>query len=107
MPEGAATLTEEIFGPCAHIAPFDTDEQALSLCRDDRYGLASVIWTSDKSRAATLTSRLNTGMVWVNTWLERDLEFPFGGMRQSGVGREGGIHSIDFHTDAKYVVEKF
>ncbi len=107
LPEGAATLTEEIFGPCAHIAPFDTDEQALSLCRDDRYGLASVIWTSDKSRAATLTSRLNTGMVWVNTWLERDLEFPFGGMRQSGVGREGGIHSIDFHTDAKYVVEKF
>lgn len=107
LPEGASTLTEEIFGPCAHIAPFDSEEQVVAQCRDDRYGLASVIWTRDQSRAAAVSRRMRTGMVWVNTWLERDLEFPFGGMRQSGVGREGGLHSIDFHTDARYIIEKF
>jgi aminomuconate-semialdehyde/2-hydroxymuconate-6-semialdehyde dehydrogenase len=107
LSEGASTLTEEIFGPCAHIAPFDSEEQVVAQCSDERYGLASVIWTRDQSRAAAVSRRMRTGMVWVNTWLERDLEFPFGGMRQSGVGREGGLHSIDFHTDARYIIEKF
>lgn len=98
---------QEIFGPVITLQPFDTDEQALSLANESQYGLASTIWTSNLSRAHKLAENMNTGIVWINCWLLRDLRTPFGGMNHSGVGREGGEEAMRFFTEPKNVCIKY
>lgn len=95
--------TEEIFGPVLTVHPFDTEEEALHIAHGTRYGLAASVWTSDLQRAHRVAAALEVGMVWVNTWLYRDLRTPFGGARDSGVGREGGRWSLDFYSQTKNV----
>ncbi len=97
------TNTEEIFGPVVTLQPFDDEDEALALANATDYGLSCSIWTSDLRRAHRLAGRLETGIVWVNTWLERDLRTPFGGIKQSGLGREGGFEAMRFFTEAKNV----
>ena len=93
------TMREEIFGPCAALMPYDTDDEAVALANDTDYGLAAAVWTTDLSRGHTLAARMNVGMAWVNTWFLRDLRSPFGGVGLSGIGREGGRFSLDFYTE--------
>lgn len=100
------TNQEEIFGPVVTLQPFDTEEEALALANDTNYGLASVLWTGDLKRTHRMAHRLNTGIVWVNCWMIRDLRTPFGGMKQSGVGREGGVEALRFFTEAKNICIK-
>jgi aminomuconate-semialdehyde/2-hydroxymuconate-6-semialdehyde dehydrogenase len=99
LPSDARTNVEEIFGPICHIAPFDTEEEAYALANDSDYGLAATVWTRDVGRAHRAGTALDVGIVWVNTWFLRDLRTPFGGMKLSGIGREGGRHSLDFYTE--------
>lgn len=95
--------TEEIFGPVLSLQPFDDEEEALALANAAPYGLSASVWTSDLRRAHRVAERLDAGIVWVNTWLERDLRTPFGGVKQSGLGREGGLEAMRFFTEAKNV----
>ncbi|MDU0370682.1 aldehyde dehydrogenase [Hymenobacter endophyticus] len=97
---------EEIFGPVVTLIPFDTEEQALAWANGTEYGLAATIWTQDLRRAHRLAQQLHAGVVWVNTWLHRDLRTPFGGMKSSGVGREGGLEALRFFTEAQNVCIK-
>ena len=99
LPETARTVREEIFGPVCHVAPFDTEEEALALANDSPYGLASTVWTRDLSRAHRVAPRIETGIVWVNCWNLRDLRTPVGGVKASGIGREGGEYSLDFFSE--------
>lgn len=96
-------LREEIFGPVAALVPFDTEDEAIALANDTEYGLAASVWTTDLSRGHRVAQRMNVGMSWVNTWFLRDLRSPFGGMGLSGIGREGGQHSLDFYTETTNV----
>ncbi len=97
------TATEEIFGPVVTVHPFDDEEEALAIANAVRYGLSASVWTRDLDRAHRLGRDLDCGMVWVNTWLMRDLRVPFGGMKDSGVGREGGAWSLEFFSEARNV----
>ena len=97
------TNQEEIFGPVVTLQPFDTEDEALALANATPYGLASVLWTNDSKRIHRLAGALNSGIVWVNCWMVRDLRTPFGGMKQSGVGREGGTEALRFFTEAKNI----
>lgn len=97
------TNQEEIFGPVVTIMPFDNDEHALELANGTPYGLSSTIWTSNLTRAHRMARDIEAGIVWVNTWLHRDLRTPFGGVKQSGVGREGGFEALRFFTETKNV----
>jgi len=106
LPESARVIKEEIFGPCCHIAPFDTEEEVLAKANDNDYGLACAIWTRDVSRAHRVAQRMEVGLSWVNSWFLRDLRTPFGGAKQSGIGREGGVHSLEFYTELKNVCIK-
>lgn len=101
------TAQEEIFGPVVTLHAFDTEEQALALANGTRYGLSASIWTQDVGKAHRFSQALDTGMVWVNTWLMRDLRVPFGGTKQSGVGREGGRLSLDFFSESKNICIKY
>jgi aminomuconate-semialdehyde/2-hydroxymuconate-6-semialdehyde dehydrogenase len=92
-------LREEIFGPVAALVPFDTEDEAIALANDTDYGLASSVWTTDLSRGHRVAQRMHVGMSWVNTWFLRDLRSPFGGLGLSGIGREGGEHSLNFYTE--------
>jgi aminomuconate-semialdehyde/2-hydroxymuconate-6-semialdehyde dehydrogenase len=94
---------EEIFGPVVTIMPFNSEDEALQLANGVRYGLASTIWTNNLNRTMRLSSEIEAGIVWVNTWMMRDLRTPFGGMKDSGVGREGGFEALRFFTEPKNV----
>jgi len=102
MPD-AWIFQEEIFGPVVAITPFSTDEEALALANDTKYGLAAYIWTSDLKRAHNFSQAVESGMVWLNSNNVRDLRTPFGGVKASGLGHEGGYRSIDFYTDQQAV----
>ena len=106
LSESSAVVREEIFGPCCHIAPFDSEEQAIRLANDTDYGLAAAIWTSSLQRAHRVAAQIEAGIVWVNSWYLRDLRTPFGGAKQSGIGREGGVHSLEFYTELSNVCIK-
>ncbi|MFF2370715.1 2-hydroxymuconic semialdehyde dehydrogenase [Agromyces sp. NPDC058110] len=93
------TMREEIFGPVAALIAFDTEAEAIALANDTDYGLAAVTWTRDLSRGHRVAQRMRVGMSWVNTWYLRDLRSPFGGMGLSGIGREGGHHSLEFYSE--------
>lgn len=97
------TNQEEIFGPVVTIMPFDSEAEALALANGTAYGLSATVWTSDVTRAHRLAGELQSGIVWVNTWLLRDLRTPFGGMKASGVGREGGFEALRFFTEPQNV----
>lgn len=95
----APVMREEIFGPVAGLVPFDDEEEAVRLANDTKYGLAAAVWTSNLERGHRVAGRMNTGITWVNTWFLRDLRSPFGGAGLSGIGREGGTHSLHFYTE--------
>jgi aminomuconate-semialdehyde/2-hydroxymuconate-6-semialdehyde dehydrogenase len=103
LPVSCRTNREEIFGPVVTITPFDNEEEVITHANDCDYGLASSVWTQNLTRAHRVAERINTGTVWVNCWLLRDLRVPFGGMKQSGVGREGGEEALRFFTEPKNV----
>lgn len=94
---------EEIFGPVVTLMPFDTEAEAVAMANDVKYGLSATLWTSDVNRTMRVSKQLEAGIVWVNTWLNRDLRTPFGGVKQSGVGREGGFEALKFFTETKNV----
>ena len=98
---------EEIFGPVVTITPFGSLDEAINLANDSEYGLASVVWTENLSTAHRISEKIKTGIVWINSWLLRDLRTPFGGMKQSGFGREGGYEAIDFFTEQKNICFKY
>ena len=98
--------TEEIFGPVVTLHPFGSEDEAVAIANNTRYGLAGSVWTSDLDKGRRVSEAIDTGMVWVNTWLHRDLRVPFGGVKDSGVGREGGKWSLDFFSEAMNVCVK-
>jgi aminomuconate-semialdehyde/2-hydroxymuconate-6-semialdehyde dehydrogenase len=100
------TNQEEIFGPVVTIMPFDKEEEVLMMANSTMYGLASTVWTQDITKAHRVANELHTGIVWINCWLLRDLRTPFGGVKSSGVGREGGFEAFDFFTEPKNVCIK-
>jgi aminomuconate-semialdehyde/2-hydroxymuconate-6-semialdehyde dehydrogenase len=95
--------TEEIFGPVVTLHSFDDEVEAIEMANATRYGLSASVWTSDLGRAHRVSRNLQCGMVWVNTWLHRDLRVPFGGIKDSGVGREGGKWSLEFFSEAQNI----
>jgi len=103
LPESSRVVREEIFGPCCHIAPFSTEDEVLALANDTPYGLAATVWTRDLGRSRRMAAGLHAGIVWINSWFLRDLRTPFGGSKLSGIGREGGVHSLEFYSELRNV----
>ena len=103
LPMHSRFCQEEVFGPVLSLHVFDDEAEALAMANDSSYGLAASVWTSDISRAQRMAAGLETGIVWINAWMQRDLRTPFGGMKQSGYGREGGLEAIKFFTEVKTV----
>ena len=103
LPVACRTNREEIFGPVVTITPFEKEEEVIGYANDIDYGLASSVWTQNLSRAHRVAEQIHTGTVWVNCWLVRDLRVPFGGMKASGVGREGGTEALHFFTEPKNI----
>ena len=106
LPHGSRVASEEIFGPCCCVIPFDRESEALRMANDTRYGLAASVYTQDIDRAHRFANALKVGVVWVNTWFLRDLRTAFGGSGASGIGREGGVHSLEFYTELSNVCIK-
>jgi aminomuconate-semialdehyde/2-hydroxymuconate-6-semialdehyde dehydrogenase len=102
----ARCVKEEIFGPVVTVLPFDTEEEVIEQANDSHYGLGTTIWTNDLRRAHRVAHQIEAGIIWVNTWYLRDLRTPFGGMKQSGIGREGGMHSFDFYSELSNITIK-
>jgi len=94
---------EEIFGPVVSLMPFDTEDEVLELANDSAYGLSASVWTTNINKAMRCGQRLESGVIWINTWLKRDLRTPFGGMKSSGLGREGGLDALHFFTEPKNI----
>jgi len=103
LDEKCRTNQEEIFGPVVTMIPFETEEEVLAYANSTTYGLSATIWTENLKRAHRVAAGVKSGIIWVNCWLFRDLRTPFGGMKQSGVGREGGWEALRFFTEAKNV----
>jgi aminomuconate-semialdehyde/2-hydroxymuconate-6-semialdehyde dehydrogenase len=97
--ESARCVKEEIFGPVCHITPFDSEDEAIAMANDTKYGLAASIWTSNLKRGHRVAQQMDVGITWVNCWFLRDLRTPFGGAGLSGIGREGGVHSLNFYSE--------
>ena len=106
LPHSCRTNQEEIFGPVVSIIPFTTEEDVINMANSTKYGLSASVFTKDVSRAHRVAAEIDAGIVWVNTWMLRDLRIPFGGMKNSGVGREGGFKSLQFFTEPKNVCVK-
>lgn len=106
LTESSPIVTEEIFGPCTHLTPFDTEEEAIALSNASPYGLATTIWTENLTRGHRVAAAVEVGITWVNCWFLRDLRTPFGGSKASGIGREGGIHSMEFYSELRNVCIK-
>ena len=106
LPETATVVREEIFGPCCHISPFDTEDEVIAKANDTDYGLSTTIWTTNLSRAHRVAAQIEVGISWINSWFLRDLRTPFGGSKQSGIGREGGVHSLEFYTEQRNICVK-
>lgn len=106
LADDARVIKEEIFGPCCHIRPFDDESEVIALANDNVYGLATAIWTENSSRAIRVAEQIEVGIAWVNSWFLRDLRTSFGGTKQSGIGREGGVHSLEFYTELKNICIK-
>jgi aminomuconate-semialdehyde/2-hydroxymuconate-6-semialdehyde dehydrogenase len=106
LAENARCVKEEIFGPVCHVAPFDSEEEAVHLANDTRYGLAAAVWTSSLQRAHRVARQMEVGIAWVNDWFLRDLRTPFGGVKLSGIGREGGAHSLAFFSEPMNICVK-
>ena len=98
---------EEIFGPVVTVTPFDTEEEVVTYANSTSYGLAASLWTTNLPRAHRLAERIQSGTVWINCWMLRDLRVPFGGMKSSGVGREGGLEALRFFTEPRNVCVQF
>lgn len=103
LPAESAVNQEEIFGPVATLIPFDSEEQVLQMANGTRYGLAFSVWTENIKKANRVANRLECGIVWINTWMLRDLRTPFGGIKESGLGREGGKHALEFMSEVKNI----
>jgi len=99
LAESARCVKEEIFGPVCHVAPFDEEEEAVQWANDTQYGLAASVWTTNLKRGHRVAQAMNVGITWVNCWFLRDLRTPFGGAKLSGIGREGGVHSLNFYSE--------
>ena len=104
--DDSSVAREEVFGPCTLVMPFDSEDEVVKRTNDNIYGLATAIWTKDLARAHRMAARIDVGLAWVNSWFLRDLRTPFGGSKQSGIGREGGVHSLEFYTELKNVCIK-
>ena len=99
-------VREEIFGPVVTVQPFTSEDEVIARANATRYGLSATVWTGNLGRAHRVAAALDAGVIWVNTWFLRDLRTPFGGMKESGVGREGGVHSFEFYSELKNVCVK-
>ena len=106
LPETARCVKEEIFGPVCHVAPFDSEEEAIAKANDTKYGLAASVWTTNLKRGHRVAEKLRVGITWVNCWFLRDLRTPFGGAGLSGIGREGGMHSLNFYSELNNICVK-
>jgi aminomuconate-semialdehyde/2-hydroxymuconate-6-semialdehyde dehydrogenase len=100
------TNQEEIFGPVVSVGWFESEQEAIELANSTPYGLSATLWTENLSRAHRVAHQIDSGIVWINTWLLRDLRTPFGGVKQSGVGREGGFEAFDFFTEPQNICVK-
>jgi aminomuconate-semialdehyde/2-hydroxymuconate-6-semialdehyde dehydrogenase len=106
LDESARCIKEEVFGPVCHIQPFDSEDEAVAMANDSDYGLAAAVWTENVRRAHRVAQAVDCGIAWVNTWFLRDLRTPFGGVKASGIGREGGQYSLNFYTELKNICIK-
>lgn len=104
--DSAAIVREEIFGPCCVVLPFDGEAEVIRRANDTPYGLAASVWTENLGKAHRVSAALNVGICWVNSWFLRDLRTPFGGSKRSGIGREGGVHSLEFYTELENICIK-
>jgi aminomuconate-semialdehyde/2-hydroxymuconate-6-semialdehyde dehydrogenase len=107
LPPECETNQEEIFGPVATLLPFEDEADALRIANGTPYGLAATLWSRDIQRCHRIAARLESGLVWVNTWMLRDLRTPMGGVKQSGLGREGGLEAMRFFTEPRNVCVKY
>ena len=106
LPEDSPIVKEEIFGPCAHVRPFDDEDEVIAYANDTEYGLCTTVWTQHAARAHRVAEKIDVGITWVNCWFLRDLRTSFGGAKHSGIGREGGVHSLEFYTELRNVCLK-
>lgn len=106
LDDASVVMREEIFGPCCHISPFDSEDEVIARANDTAYGLACAVWTENLAKAHRVAGQIEVGIAWVNSWFLRDLRTAFGGAKQSGIGREGGVHGLEFYTELRNVCVK-